>query len=253
MNKMMQRHNTILELLTERESIEVSELSLLLHVSQVTIRKDLDILEDRGLIIREHGYALLNNKDDMNNRLAYHYDLKEKIAKIACEDIHDGETIMIESGSCCALLALEIVQCKKNMTIITNSAFICDYIRQYPDHKVILLGGEYQKESQVNVGPMVKQCVESFFVDKLFIGTDGFSKASGFTGADYLRAQAVKDMSQQVNHVYVLTESHKFNQVGLVNLLPTQDVYCVVTDQGIPLETVEYLESQDILIKRIDC
>ncbi|WP_338135011.1 DeoR family transcriptional regulator [Sharpea azabuensis] len=100
----------------------------ILEVSQVTIRKDLDALTKQGLIIRNHGYATLNNSDDMNNRLAYHYEMKQRIAKKVCEDIHDGETIMIESGSCCALVALEIAQSKKNITIITNSAFIADYI-----------------------------------------------------------------------------------------------------------------------------
>ena len=103
MAKMSERHTQILELLTEQKRVEVTELSELLHVSQVTIRKDLDQLENAGLILRAHGFATLNSSDDMNNRLAYHYDVKQKIAKLACESIRDGETIMIESGSCCAL------------------------------------------------------------------------------------------------------------------------------------------------------
>ena len=64
---------------------------------------------------------------------------------------------MIESGSCCALLALEIAQTRKDVTLITNSAFIADYVRKMPTIRIILLGGEYQKESQVMVGPMTKK------------------------------------------------------------------------------------------------
>lgn len=251
MKKMELRHTKILELLTEKNKVNVTELSQNLGVSQVTIRKDLDMLEKKGLIVREHGFATLNGQDDMNNRLAYHYDIKQQLAKSACQMIEDGETIMIESGSCCALLAQEIASTKKDVTIITNSSFIADYIRQYSQVKLILLGGEYQKEAQVVVGPMTRRCVEAFFVDKFFIGTDGFSKNTGFTGNDYMRSETVRDMARQAAHVIVVTESSKFQQVGLVNLLPTQDVYCVVTDGMIPQESEEYLQSQNVIVKKV--
>ena len=251
MKKMELRHTKILELLTEKNKVDVTELSQNLGVSQVTIRKDLDMLEKKGLIVREHGFATLNGQDDMNNRLAYHYDIKQQLAKSACQMIEDGETIMIESGSCCALLAQEIASTKKDVTIITNSSFIADYIRQYSQVKLILLGGEYQKEAQVCVGPMTRKCVEAFFVDKFFIGADGFSKTSGFTGNDYMRSETVRDMAKQAQHVIVITESSKFQQVGLVNLLPTDQVSYVVTDQQIPLDSEDYLQSQNITVKKV--
>lgn len=252
MAKMLDRHTKILELLTENKKIEVTRLSELLNVSQVTIRKDLIQLENKGLIIREHGFATLNSSDDINNRLAYHYDIKRRIAKVATESVIDGETIMIESGSCCALLALEIARTKKDITIITNSAFIAEYIRKEPNTRIILLGGEYQNESQVMVGPITRKCVESFFVDKLFIGTDGFSEASGFTGKDYMRSETVRDMAKQANHVIIVTESTKFSQKGVVNLIATDEISSVVTDVNIPKEYEEYLSSKNIEVKKVE-
>lgn len=248
---MSERHTRILDLLTKEEKIEVAKLSNIFGVSQVTIRKDLDQLEDKGLIMREHGFATLNSKDDINNRLAYNYDIKQKIAQLASQDIHDGETLMIESGSCCALLALQIAQTKKDITIITNSAFIADYVRKAPQTKIILLGGEYQNESQVSVGPIVKKCVETFYVDKFFIGTDGFSEVSGFTGNDYMRSETVRDMAKQAKQVIVVTDSSKFNQIGVVNLLPTQNITSVVTDGDIPSHCESYLIEQGITVKKI--
>ncbi len=249
--KISERHTKILELLTKEEKIEVTKLSNLFEVSQVTIRKDLDQLESKGLIVREHGFATLNSKDDMNNRLAYNYDIKQKIAQLASQDIHDGETLMIESGSCCALLALQIAQLRKDITIITNSAFIADYIRGISQTRIILLGGEYQNESQVSVGPIVKKCVETFYVDKFFIGTDGFSELSGFTGNDYMRSETVRDMAKQAKQVIVVTDSSKFNQIGVVNLLPTECITTVVTDKAIPSESENYLIQQGITVKKI--
>ena len=127
---MNKRQTKILELLTQNKKVEVTKLSELLGVSQVTIRKDLDALSESGMLIREHGYATLNKSDDMNIRLAYHFEQKQKVAKKAVESIQHGETIMLESGSCCALVALEIAKTKKDVTLITNSAFIADYIRK---------------------------------------------------------------------------------------------------------------------------
>ncbi|WP_173668975.1 DeoR/GlpR family DNA-binding transcription regulator [Sharpea azabuensis] len=248
---MKERQNRILDALTKHEKLEVKELAEMMEVSQVTIRKDLDALTQQGLIIRNHGYATLNNSDDMNNRLAYHYEMKQRIAKKVCEDIHDGETIMIESGSCCALVALEIAQSKKNITIITNSAFIADYIRN-EDIKVILLGGEYQASSQVLVGPITINNAKNFFVDKYFIGADGFSQKSGFTGKDYLRAETVREMAKQAAHVIVVTESEKFGHVGTVNLLDTNNVAKVYTDTHIPQEDEIYLNEMNVEVIKVD-
>ena len=251
MLKMKERHTQILTLLTEQHKVNVSDFSTLLGVSQVTIRKDLDQLEHLGLIQREHGYATLNSNDDINTRLAYHYDIKQQIAKRACEFIEDGETVMIESGSCCALLAQEIARTKKDMTIITNSAFIADYIRKQGNVKIILLGGEYQSSSQVMVGPMTRKCVEMFYVKRFFIGTDGFSKETGFTGNDYMRCETVRDMASQAQEVIVLTESSKFDKIGHVQLLPTEKVSMVVTDQEIQHDSEIYLQKQNVQIYKI--
>lgn len=245
---MNKRHAQILDLLTENKKVEVTKLSDLLQVSQVTIRKDLDILESRGLIIREHGYATLNDSDDINNRLAYHYESKLEIAKRAAASVQNGETIMIESGSCCALVAMEIANTKKDVTLITNSAFIADYIRKIGTVKIVLLGGEYQNESQVMVGPITKKCAEAFFVDKLFIGTDGFTIETGFTGNDYMRSEAVRDMAKQASNVIVVTDSVKFSQKGVVKLIDTAKVNYIYTDSDIPIDIEEYLLQKSIEI-----
>lgn len=242
------RHSKILDLLSKNKKLEVTKLSQLLDVSQVTIRKDLDILESSGIVVREHGYATINDSDDINNRLAYRYESKQQIAKLAVESIQNGETIMIESGSCCALVALEIAQTKKDVTLITNSAFIADYIRRLGTVKIILLGGEYQNEAQVMVGPITRKCAEAFFVDKLFIGTDGFTKESGFTGNDYMRSEAVKDMARQATNVIIVTDSMKFHQKGVVNLIETEKVSSIYTDQDIPNDIEEYFLQKNINI-----
>ncbi|MDD8048082.1 MAG: DeoR/GlpR family DNA-binding transcription regulator [Thomasclavelia sp.] len=245
---MNKRHSKILDLLNENKKMEVTKLSQMLNVSQVTIRKDLDILESNGLIIREHGFATLNDSDDINHRLANHYDTKLQIARKAVASISNGETVMIESGSCCALVALEIARTKKDITIITNSAFIADYIRKEGLVKIILLGGEYQSESQVMVGPITRTCAKSFYVDKLFIGIDGFTKETGFTGNDYNRCETVRDMAKQASNIIVVSDSSKFNHKGIVNLIDVDEVNTIYTDKDIPSDIEKYLVSNNIEI-----
>jgi DeoR/GlpR family transcriptional regulator of sugar metabolism len=191
---------------------------------------------------------VLRSVDDISGRIAYHYETKRLIASKAAELVHDGETIMIESGSCCALLAEELVNSKNDVTIITNSAFIAGYIRLRIQAKVILIGGIYQNDSQVMVGPMVKQCAENFCVDKLFVGTDGYNGRIGFTNSDHLRAQAVRDMALQAEQVVILTESNKFNQHGAVPLQLSDRIKIVITDTGIPNEVQQDLEEHGISI-----
>ncbi|MCI1208333.1 MAG: DeoR/GlpR family DNA-binding transcription regulator [Treponema sp.] len=249
---MKNRYERILSLLTNDKKVEVSKLSDLFGVSKVTIRKDLDTLESRGLIKREHGAAVLCSQDDINYRLAFHYDQKRIIARAAAGTVKNGETVMIESGSCCALLADEIVHHKRDVTIVTNSAFIAHYVRDCPGGRIVLLGGDYQPDSQVVVGPLATANVKSYFVNKLFIGTDGFRPAFGFAADNMLRAEVVKVMAGQADTVNILTESAKFNQQGIVPLLPYESVSAVYTDVQIPAEAENILQSHNVLVVKGD-
>lgn len=249
---MEHRQTRILEILTEHGKIEVVKLAELLDISQVTARKDLDQLEEQGLILREHGYALLLPKDDMNYRMAYHYEAKRRIAALAAETVQHGETVMIESGSCCAMLAELLVHSRRDITIVTNSAFIAAYIRKAPDVKIVLLGGDYQPQAQVMVGPIVRKCAEEYYVDKLFIGADGHLPHTGFTCDNRMRAEAVRDMARQAARVIVLTESAKFSVQSYVAPLKPGQVHAVYTDSKIPAESEQVLKNQGVAVYKAE-
>ncbi len=240
----------ILDMLNAENKLEVSILAEPVGVSQVTMRKDLDELERRGIIVREHGYAVLRSADDIQSRIAYHYDEKRRIAERAAELVENGDTIMIESGSCCALLADVLAEKRKDLTIITNSAFIASYIRGKCSFQIILLGGIYQPEAQVMVGPIVRTCVEEFFVSHFFIGVDGYSDRTGFTNQDHMRAAAVRDMAHQAEKVVVLTESGKFGHRGIVPLNLPQTAppqpRIVVTNRSISQDALASLQAKGI-------
>lgn len=247
---MKSRHLEILELLAKDRKIEVNRLAELFGVSEVTIRKDLTELEKEGTLVREHGYALLNDSDDINKRLFRFFKEKQRIVNEALKMVEDGETILVESGSSCSLFVKALAENKKNITVITNSVFISDYIRKInSDLKIVLLGGEYQKNSQAVVGPLTRENLKSFYVDKVFIGVDGYTKETGFTGNDYPRTDIAKGMIEQAKEVIILTDSSKFGKRSIAAHNTRDKKVSVVTDNKISDEFKENLIKNNINLK----
>lgn len=248
----MKRLDQIINLVSSEKKIDVNTLSEKLQVSKVTIRKDLDKLESKGLLHREHGYAVLNDGDNLNIRLTHKYSIKKSIAEHAVSLVDDNETVMIESGSTCALLAEAICRKKTNVKIITNSCFIANYIRQFSTCQVILLGGIYQSNSEVTVGPLLKEMLKLFHVRTLFVGTDGFDDEHGFMGVDMMRCEVVQYMYNSCDRLVVLTDSSKFTKRSLVHQFSFAEVSKVITDKNVPSEKKDLLALNNVDVMLID-
>lgn len=234
MGKVEIRLAQILEDLSQKRRVDVAYLAEKYQVSLVTIRKDLTELEARGLLHREQGFAVLNEKNSMYRRLASNHLTKRRLAKAAAALVKDGDTIMIESGSCCILLADELSKTKKNITIITNSVFMADYVGQSPNLHLVLLGGNYQPNSQSMVGPIARSVADTFHVKLFFAGTDGYRPGFGFTGDNSLRVELLHHMASSAEQLIILTESEKFNNQGVVPLFSFQQIHRIITDSLIP-------------------
>lgn len=237
---MIERRMQIINDFATNDTISVAELAERYHVSQVTIRNDLKALQNENLIKRVHGGASSTSNEFISARLNVNYETKLRIADRAAQMVNSGETILIESGSTNALLAKKLSE-TKDVTIITNSCFIANFIREVPRVNIVLLGGNYQPSSEVCVGPLTCQSLQSFFVDKLFIGTDGYSEKSGFTCVNLLRAEVVAAMAKRAEHSIILTDSSKFTQRGVAQQLSLSEVSHVITDDGIPESAREEL------------
>ena len=158
---------------------------------------------------------------------------------------------MIESGTTCALLAEELATHKKNVTIITNSAFTASYIKEAPNAKIVLLGGDYQLKSQVVVGPVTRRCAADFSVEKIFVGADGYKEGVGFTGADLMRTDTMKAMAESAKRVLILTDSSKFSSRGLVTSFTLPAIHDVVTDEKIPARIEQEMTHFGIQVHKV--
>ena len=248
MTQQQQRHIRILEYLHQNRHAQVTHLAKYLGVSSVTVRKDVTLLEQRKLLLRFQGYIELNTSTAVHRRLLANYARKLSIAKKAAALIADGDTVILESGTCCILLAQELKNEGKTVTILTNSTFLADFISPCRSITLILLGGTYQPDSMATVGPVTRACLTPFYAKYLFSGTDGYTTAHGFGGDNPERIDVLRHMAAHADKTVILTESQKFFASGTMQLFSTNEVDTVVTDEHIDPQTESELLAHDIQI-----
>lgn len=245
---MKERHLKILDMVNEKDRISVQELAAELGLSLVTIRKDLEELESEGLLRRQHGYAAKASPDAINSRMSFRYLEKKKIAQKAVSLVEPMETIMIESGSTCALFAAELAAVN-DVTIITNSTYIARSLGTAPGAKVILLGGDYDTVAEVTTGPVTELCAHEYYVDKIFVGIDGYTEENGFTNVNHTRCSTVRALAKQADKVIVLTTSDKFGKRSVAKMFSSKEVHTVVTDSHLSSEYADSLRSQNVQVE----
>lgn len=229
------RQNEILKILGENYQTSVNELSEILGVSSVTIRQDLNFLEDQGLLKRVHGGAVLKDADDLVNRLGVNYEKKLRITKKVSSYIYEGETVLIESGSVNALLAREILKTKK-VNIITTNVHIARQFRKSKQANIIILGGIYQHDSETLVGKITKNCIDQVNFDKAFIGIDGYTRNEGFMLRDLFRAEISSYIIQKARDVFIVSDSTKFGKKELTGICYPGNVQHIATDKDLKPE-----------------
>ena len=242
---MNKRHKEILNILSDGQQATVNDLSDKLSVSPATIRQDLTTLENYGFLRRVHGGAVIDESEDIAHRMAINYDKKLRIARTARSFIQPGETIFIESGSINALFARDVCGIDK-VTIITNNAFIARHVGDANSGNVILLGGVYQPSSESIVGNLARLCLSNLNFSKAFIGVDGFTPDTGFTGRDMMRAELNAEVIRRSNEVYILSDSTKFGKIALSKYCDAADVDVVISDDDLAQEYRDYFSEQGV-------
>jgi DeoR/GlpR family transcriptional regulator of sugar metabolism len=226
------RQNKILKILGHDDQTSVKELAARLKVSAVTVRQDLNFMESEGLLKRIHGGAVFKDADDIDNRLGINFEKKIRIARKLSAFVHDGETVLIESGSANALLARELVN-RRNITIVTPNVYIARQFRKNEQARIILLGGIYQHESESVVGKITRICIDQINYDKSFIGIDGYTAETGFTLRDLFRAEISSYIIKKSKEVFIVSDSSKFGKTELTSICYPSEIQHIATDNSL--------------------
>ncbi len=228
------RQNRIIDLLKERGVVRVQELSELFTVSVLTIRRDLDVLEQRGLLERSHGGAVLRQSMPVeplfSQKQLKFREQKLKIAQAAAGIIEDGDMVLVNSGS----TTLEVIQAllSKNITIITNNIAAAS-LAEGSACELILLGGKYRSQSQSVAGDFALQALGQIYANKAIIGVDGFSMKYGLTTPIMQEAVVTRTMiDRTLGKVIVVADSNKIGVVSNFKTVSVDRIHCFITDRG---------------------
>jgi DeoR/GlpR family transcriptional regulator of sugar metabolism len=228
-----QRHQAILELLDKNGSITVAALVERFAVSDMTVRRDLDILERKGLLRRVHGGAVSARGRSFEPafllRASSHREEKARIGQAAAALVNDGDTVALDVGT----TTLEVARClvnRRNLTIITPSFHVAALLVEQPDIRVILTGGILRPGELSLVGDLAQRAVQDFFVDKLFLGIGGIHFEAGLTEFNLDDALVKKAMLGSAKETIVVADATKFGRVAFAAVGPLSIVNRIVTD-----------------------
>lgn len=234
----IERLNKIKEILYREKRVDVFELSELFSVTEVTIRRDLDKLEQEGFLIKTYGGAVLNEElvlepqkpeaDDRNT------EEKKMIGKIAAQMIENNEAIYLAPGSTCLEIARNIRE--KKLTVVTNDLEIALELKDCAGIKVIVTGGDLIQSSSTLTGGFALQALGGIHIHKAFIGVKGANFDSGYTIDSHEEVMVIQGVRKISNEIIIVADYNKFGFTAFAKLGELTMARKVITNKQLPAE-----------------
>lgn len=249
-----ERHLKIVSLLRQRKRVTVADLSSELAVSRVTIRKDLEYLEQEGHLIRTFGGALYCEPELPRNRSCFippesmdDYSRKQTIGTLAADLIRDEDYIFLGPGYTCLEVAKNL-KSKNRLSIVTMNISAAIELADTPEFKIITVPGDFTKRNGTYyvTGSQLFDYFSDTFFDKIFITIDGISLTRGFSVFDRVTARIFQSLIPHTTEVVVCATNIKFNKNAMALLGPLTIANTIVTDEPMPADFQEYFDRNNI-------
>lgn len=247
-----ERHKYILEKLEKFGFIRITDVAEELGVTKVTIRKDVKILESKGLLYKVHGSARLAKPHiadrDLMTKSSLNKEAKHRIAERAAQLIEERDSIMISAGSTTYALAEVIHSMSPSpmLNVVTPFLKISALLNEIETIQVEQLGGKVYKKSFATRGENASLSLNDMVCTKFFVGVDGFDPDFGITTSSIEEALLSRKMIAASSKTIVLADSSKFGQHGFGRITAIEDVDVVITDTNISPEMVKIIEEAGI-------
>lgn len=246
-----ERHQKIIELVNERKSIRVSELSKIFSKTEETIRRDLEKLEAQEKLIRSHGGAM--SIQDANSIEVPYFEReitnvkeKQQIALEAVKHVEEGDKIILDASTTAWYMAKSLPDI--SITIVTNSIKVAMELSTKKQITVISLGGILRPESLSFVGPLAESSLDSYYVNKAFISCKGFHLTRGMSESSEQQARIKQKMIANSNALYIMLDHSKFNLQAFTQLGPVNSIDCMITDKKTDQTIIDHLTEQSIQV-----
>ena len=246
------RRDLIIEELRRRDEVTVSRLSELLNVSDVTIRKDLQQLEDQGYLTRVRGGAVFSGRGQLELRFAARQQLaleeKRQLAARAAQFVRPGSTIFLD-GSTTVFQMTRLLRHVQGLTVITNGLYAALELSFAPEITTIVVGGILRKQSSSLVDMLTPELLRRLHVDVAFVSCRGFTAEHGLMESDLREAQLKRAMAQAAQHIVALVDRSKFGHVYMASSLLPEEINTLLVDQGIDELTQRALSAAGVKVE----
>lgn len=244
-----QRQQAILERVRSNGAARVADLVRELGVSDMTIRRDLEVLAERGLIHKVHGGATATGSGSTEEpgfaaKSVRQQAEKEAIARRAAELVDPGTAVALSAGTTTWTLARHLVDVPE-LTVITNSLPVAEVFHRNgrPDQTVVLTGG-VRTPSDALVGPVAVSAIRQLNVDTLMLGVHGMTARAGFTTPNLLEAETDRELVSAAQQLVVLADHTKWGTVGISTIAKLEEAHVVISDTSLPEEAQSALSDQ---------
>ena len=227
-----ERQSQIVEFVKQRTSVSVKELSQFFHVTPMTIRRDLDVLESKGLLTRVHGGVTSLNLPKAlreEEREAVHQSQKAAIGEASLSFVEDGQTIFIDAGTTTVELAKRLIH-KRDLTVVTNSVKVLSILADAPGISLIGIGGVVYGGAWSFVGSLAEAAIRRFHSNQAFLGITSLSLTRGLTEINYFEAEIKSQIIKQSQRVVLLADSSKFEKVSPISVASLFDINVIISD-----------------------
>lgn len=228
-----ERRNIILEKIQEEKRVIVSELSREYEVSEETIRRDLDRLEDEGYIVKSYGGAVLNESNvtelPHNVRRGVNTAAKQRIAELAYNEIEENDHIFLDASTTSVFIAKNIKQ-KEHLTVITNSIENLLELSMVTGWDIISTGGQLRPGTMSLTGWKTAETLSAYHVDKVFMSCKGISADKGITDGNDETAGIKQAMIASADRVYLAADLSKFGKTAFSQICGFNKIDTVITD-----------------------
>lgn len=244
-----ERRRSILQQVNREGRVLVKDLAEQFQTSQVTIRKDLEILHSQGLVYRTHGGALPMQTGalldpSLREKERLHRKEKMRIGEAATRLVKEGQSVLLDSGSTTTMIARALREFR-SLSVITNAVNIAAELAG-TKVEVILTGGILRENSFSLVGPIAEESLRKLSADMLFLGVDGIDLNFGLTTPNMLEAKVNRVMVEVARKTVVVCDSSKFGRRSLSLIGPMSAVHHVITDSRISKSDIRVLEERGI-------
>jgi DeoR/GlpR family transcriptional regulator of sugar metabolism len=244
-----ERQSYILKRVRERGAVRVSDLTRALEVSDMTVRRDLDLLAKKRLLDKVHGGAIApgrtsTDEPSFETKSARERTEKDAIARMATAMVRPGSAVGLSAGTTTWTLAHHLLEVP-GITVVTNSVQIATVFYQSPrpDQTVVLTGG-VRTPSDALVGPVAVAALHSLNLDLVFLGVHGMDDRTGFTSPNLLEAETSRALARSARRLAVVADHTKWGVVGISTIAALAEADVIISDARLSPEAAAILTEQ---------